>query len=137
MYQVRIFQNVRISAGEKGALLSHGSPVVRNDADLQLLDAKEVRMSAIHVKGIEIPRKIPEAKATNCGYENLAIAIVATACQDYRVLRRRLRWETAKTERNIIKGRMKEIELFFKSEYGDLLSFGKADFILKMLEAGG
>ena len=74
------------------------------------------------------PKEEPED-----GYERLAIAIVQTAVRDYRLYRRRLAHADA-YDRPVIVGRLKEIENFFLSEYGDILCFGKGVFILDMLK---
>lgn len=74
------------------------------------------------------PKEEPED-----GYERLAIAIVQTAVRDYRLYRRRLAHANS-DDRPVIEGRLKEIENFFLSEYGDILCFGKGAFILEMLK---
>lgn len=74
------------------------------------------------------PKEEPED-----GYERLAIAIVQTAVRDYRLYRRRLAHANA-CDRPVIEGRLKELENFFLSEYGDVLCFGKGAFILEMLK---
>lgn len=74
------------------------------------------------------PKEEPED-----GYERLAIAIVQTAVRDYRLYRRRLAHANA-YDRPVIVGRLKEIENFLSSEYGDILCFGKGAFILDMLK---
>jgi len=78
--------------------------------------------------------KKPELRAE---FEGLAQAIVVQAANDYRSLKRTLRWERSEDERKILQGRMREIELFFKSEYGDNLCHGKAALILKRLKEEG
>lgn len=72
------------------------------------------------------------------GYEKLAIAIVHTAVADYRALRRRLVYANA-YDRPLIEGRLCEIQNFFNSDYGDILCFGRAEFIWRCLlkEFGG
>lgn len=72
------------------------------------------------------------------GFENLAIAIVAAACDDYRALRRHL-VRANQFDRPVIEGRMKEIEIFFNSDYGDVLCFGHAAYVWELLrkEYGG
>lgn len=94
-------------------------------------------MSKIMVNGVDISRKLPEPKPEDNGYVNLAIAIVETACNDYRILRRRMIREWDSRERSILKARLHEIELFLKSDFGEVICFGKGDYILKILEAGG
>ena len=54
-------------------------------------------------------------------YEYLAIAIVIQAAEDYRRKMKRY-------------GEAPEIEIFFNSEWGNLLCFGKADLILEKLK---
>lgn len=66
-------------------------------------------------------------------YENLAIAIVASACDDYRSLRRHLA-RSDRYDRPVIEGRLKEIELFLHSDYGDILCFGHADYVWEILQ---
>lgn len=73
------------------------------------------------------PKEEPEE-----GYERLAIAIVQTAVRDYRLYRRRLAHANA-YDRPVIVGRLKELENFFLSEYGDILCFGKGAYILELL----
>lgn len=73
------------------------------------------------------PKEEPED-----GYERLAIAIVQTAVRDYRLYRRRLAHANA-YDRPVIEGRIKELENFFLSEYGDVLCFGKGAYILELL----
>lgn len=75
--------------------------------------------------------------ALRAEFEGLAQAIVVQAANDYRSLKRTLRWERSEDERKILQGRMREIELFFKSEYGDILCHGKAALILKRLKEEG
>lgn len=94
-------------------------------------------MSLIYCKGVMCSRLMPQPRGVDNGYVNLAIGIVQTACDDYRALKRAYAREWNERERSILKSRMHEIELFFKSELGDICSFGKADYILKILEAGG
>lgn len=67
------------------------------------------------------------------GYERLAIAIVQTAVRDYRLYRRRLAHANS-YDRPVIEGRLKELENFFLSEYGDILCFGKGAYILELLQ---
>ena len=55
------------------------------------------------------------------GYKYLAIAIVTQAAQDYRRKMKK-------------RGTAPDIVRFFKSEWGNLLCFGKADVILERLK---
>lgn len=63
------------------------------------------------------------------GYEDLAIAVVKQAVREYRAAKRRY-----KRGDDRALGRVKEVEAFFKSSYGDVLCFGKAKEILKQLQ---
>ena len=63
------------------------------------------------------------------GYEDLAIAIVTVAAEDYRAAYRRYKRGDESAKKII-----QEIETFFRSEYGDLLCSGKADKILQRLQ---
>ena len=58
------------------------------------------------------------------GYKYLAIAIVQQAAQDYRRKMKK-------------RGTAPDIVKFFKSEWGNLLCFGKADLILEKLKDEG
>lgn len=72
------------------------------------------------------------------GYERLAIAIVQTAVRDYRLYRRRLAHANA-DDRPVIEGNFREIKLFFRSDYADVLCFGHAAYVWDLLckEYGG
>ncbi len=65
------------------------------------------------------------------GWELLAIAVVKSAADDYRKAVKRAR----KTGGNPVGGRA--IERFFKSEYGDLLTFGHGEEIWRQLKKEG
>lgn len=72
-------------------------------------------------------------------YEDLAVAIVMSAAEDYEALHFGLdNCHSAKGRLNII-CKMKDIEHFFKSGWGDTLCFGHADDVWQMLckEFGG
>lgn len=71
--------------------------------------------------------------ARNDPYEDLAISIVQSAVDDYRILRRMVRY-ASKIDKPIIEGRLVEIKQFFNSDYGDLLCFGHANFIWSCLQ---
>lgn len=69
---------------------------------------------------------------------DLANAIVQQAAEDYRRLMERKIKHSLKMsdfERCVLDGRIKEIEVFFTSDYGDLLSRGLAPLILGRLQA--
>lgn len=72
-------------------------------------------------------------------FENLAIAIVTKAVEDYEIFRHAYQAETDLVERLSIKANMKEIENFFRSDYGDVLCFGHAAYVWDLLckEYGG
>lgn len=63
------------------------------------------------------------------GYEDLAIAIVVVATEDYRAAYRRYKRGDERAKREIY-----DIEQFFNSEYGNLLCTGKAKYILRRLQ---
>ena len=68
-------------------------------------------------------------------YEELAVAVVKQACEDYRHYSKALQSEYLDDyQKKDIEAKIKEIVLFFNSEYGDLLCFGKAKVILEKLE---
>lgn len=62
------------------------------------------------------------------GYHNLAIAIVSLACDDYRKEVKVSKREGAKT------AECYAIERFFRSDYGDTLTFGTGRYILEELQ---
>lgn len=68
-------------------------------------------------------------------YQDLAIEIVRQACEDFKSYKRALKSDylsdylRKKTEKKI-----KEIVLFFDSDYGELLCFGSAKKILEKLQ---
>ena len=67
-------------------------------------------------------------------YENLAIAIVLSACEDYgRLFFEAEHCYNNRDKLNLILA-MKDIEHFFHSEWGDILCFGHADFIWSCLQ---
>ena len=71
-------------------------------------------------------------------WTDLANAIVAQAADDYRRLCKRLVGNGAKMEPfayNVLNGRIKEIEVFFKSDWGVLLSHGLSPVIWEKLQA--
>lgn len=69
------------------------------------------------------------------GYEKLAIGVVEQAVNDYRLLKKCLVEDTLNdSERNFLESEVKSIEQFFESEYGDVLCFGKAEWILDNLK---
>jgi hypothetical protein len=62
-------------------------------------------------------------KNTYNGYEHLAGAIVKQACEDYLHIRKRLyRINGFTSDGRILRGRLKEIELFFESNWFSTLS---------------
>ena len=75
-----------------------------------------------------------EVKIMDC--EQLAIGIVKQACDDYRSYKRQLTNIRILDDYSRIqcKRKIQEIIDFFNSEYGDLLCFGKAKFILEKME---
>lgn len=62
------------------------------------------------------------------GYHDLAIAIVSLACEDYRKELKASKREGVKTPECL------RLERFFRSEYGDTLTFGKGKYILSELQ---
>lgn len=69
------------------------------------------------------------------GYERLAIGVVEQAVNDYRLIKKCLREDTLNdAETKFLEGQISDIERFFKSEYGDVLCFGKAEWILDNLK---
>lgn len=71
-------------------------------------------------------------------WSELANAVVAQAADDYRRLCQRLIKSGVKMsvpEYRVLKGRIREIEVFFKSDWGFLLSHGLAKAIWEKLEA--
>lgn len=71
-------------------------------------------------------------------WTDLANAIVAQAADDYRRLCKKLVDKGAKMEPfayNVLNGRIKEIEVFFKSDWCVLLSHGLAPVIWEKLQA--
>lgn len=72
-------------------------------------------------------------------YEDLAVAIVMSAAEDYETLYFALeKCQNEKLRLDII-CKIKDIEHFFKSGWGDTLCFGHADHVWQMLckEYGG
>lgn len=65
-------------------------------------------------------------------YEDLAIAIVQTAVDDFRALRRSLA-RSNQYDRPVIEGHLREIKLFFQTDYADVLCFGHAQYIWDLL----
>lgn len=62
-------------------------------------------------------------KDTYNGYEHLAAAIVKQACEDYLHIRKRLyRINGFTADGRILRGRLKELERFFESDWFGILS---------------
>lgn len=70
----------------------------------------------------------------DAGYLDLANAIVIKAAEDYRSIKQRTVYRN-NYEKRMADSRIKQIERFFKSEYGDLICRGNAAYILDNLQA--
>ena len=68
------------------------------------------------------------------GYDNLAIGIIKLAAEDYRIVCRGLRRQINDYDRRVLLGAKAELERFFKSEYADILCYGRALEILQRLK---
>lgn len=64
----------------------------------------------------------------------LALAIILKAVEDYRSLAAEDTYYMREAELWIHNRKLKEIEMFFTSEYGDLLCYGKGAHILEKLQ---
>ena len=67
------------------------------------------------------------------GVYRLAIAVTKLAVEDYRIYRRAYMTELSKLEQRILKDKMRNIERFLLSAYGDMLSFGNGEKIVERL----
>ena len=70
----------------------------------------------------------------DAGYLELANAIVIKAAEDYRSIMQRTVYRDD-YEKRMADSRIKQIERFFKSAYGDLICRGNAEYIWENLQA--
>lgn len=73
-------------------------------------------------------------KCADDGFVALANAIVIQAAADYRSLSRKPEFEDSYEERKRLK-KLNEVEDFFNSSYGRLLSRGNSEYIWENLQA--
>lgn len=71
-------------------------------------------------------------RGSDSPYYDLAFAVIKTAVDDYRTLRKSLA-RSSRYDRPVIQGRLREIELFFHSSYADVLCLGHAEYIWRLL----
>lgn len=67
------------------------------------------------------------------GVYRLAIAVIKLAVEDYRIYRRAYATELSRIEQRILKDKMRHIERFLLSAYGQMLSFGNGEKIVERL----
>ena len=68
------------------------------------------------------------------GYELLAVAILNRAVEDYRAIKRQYQRYMSDTERQYVERQLYDLEQFFLSEYGMLLSHGLGSQIVERLQ---
>lgn len=87
-----------------------------------------VKMREVRMHDTSIDLKNPDD-----GYKELANAIVLKAVEDYRALKQPKNYYQSEYDLKVERGRIKQIERFFLSGYGNLLCYGNGEYILEGL----